>query len=428
MDVWKGIFDSIKGDFTGCYHKATGDGSGTLGDCAWAATWLPLGGPLGKVAEAMRGVDAALRSGEGITGALKALKALAVDAEALADIEHSVDVYEELRTACPVNSFPGSTAVAMADDSRKAIRDVRTGDRLLAADPGNWRSRAEPVTRTFHHTAVELIDIALNDGGHEKSSLGYLAHSDRSITPAKNTYRVVLKRAKGHKNGFCVFTAFPTQEVRMKRFDEADFGLTWLTTMFHADWTHNGATGAEAVRYHLDPDLEPEAVLAIRRDARSLLDNLDAATIETLWQAATNPGGAFSDPRRGFTSGPAWTATIVDLCDAWLAVRPAAPALTGPDTEDGAHCLDAVLAEIGRARLLPDGIRDALARCATGCTPDLALRLLLRAISEAGPRSSAKLSPDQYARLSELGSEMHYGEFLVSEVEYLVEQPYRHGP
>ncbi|MGW2857429.1 hypothetical protein ACWDAZ_38100, partial [Streptomyces sp. NPDC001215] len=68
----------------------------------------------------------------------------------------------------------------------------------------------------------------------------------------------------------------------MKRFDDADFGLTWLTTMFHADWTHNGTTGAEAVRYHLDPDLEPEAVLAIRRDAQSLLDNLDTATIETL--------------------------------------------------------------------------------------------------------------------------------------------------
>ncbi|MFF1282006.1 hypothetical protein ACFVY4_14770 [Streptomyces sp. NPDC058299] len=209
----------------------------------------------------------------------------------------------------------------------------------------------------------------------------------------------------------------------MKRFDDADFGLTWLTTMFHADWTHNGATGAEAVRYHLDPDLESHAVLAIRRDARSLLDNLDAATIETLWQAATNPGGTFSDPRRGFTSGAAWMATIVHLCDAWLAVTPAVPALTGADTEDGADSLDAVLAEIDRARVLPDGVRDALVRCATGCTPDLALRLLLRAICEAGHRSGTRLSPDQYARLRVLGSAMHYGEFLVSEVEYLVEQP-----
>ncbi|MFJ7151959.1 hypothetical protein ACIQVT_27840 [Streptomyces sp. NPDC100445] len=206
----------------------------------------------------------------------------------------------------------------------------------------------------------------------------------------------------------------------MKRFDDADFGLTWLTAMFHADWTHNGATGAEAVRYHLDPDLPPAAVLAVRRDAQCLLDNLDTATIETLWQAATAPEGTFRDPRRGFTSGVAWMADIVRVCDAWLAGGPAAPALSGADTEDGADSLDAVLAEIDRARVLPAGVRDALVRCATGCTPDLALRLLLRAICEAGHGSGVRLSAEQYARLRGLGSVMHYGEFLVPEVEHLV--------
>ncbi|MGW3355947.1 RICIN domain-containing protein [Streptomyces bungoensis] len=173
VDVWKGIFNSIKSDFTGCYHKVSGDGDGSLGDCAWAATWLPLGGPLGKVAEAMRGVDAALRSGEGIADALKTLKTLDVDAEALADIEHSVDVYEELRTACTVNSFPGTTAVLMADGSRKAIRDVRTGDRLLATDPGTLLSQGEPVTRAFHHTTVDLLDVTLDDGGRLTSTPGH---------------------------------------------------------------------------------------------------------------------------------------------------------------------------------------------------------------------------------------------------------------
>lgn len=95
----------------------------------------------------------------------------------------------------------------------------------------------------------------------------------------------------------------------------------------------------------------------------------------------------------------------------------------GADTEHGADILDAVLAEIDQARILPDGIRHALVRCATGCTPDLAFRLLLRAISETGHRVGAKLSQEQYARLRVLGSAMRYGESLVSEVEYLVEQP-----
>ncbi|MBX7551193.1 RICIN domain-containing protein [Streptomyces sp. tea 10] len=173
LDLWKGIAKSITGDFTGCYHKLAGDGDGSLGDCAWAATWLPLGGPLGKIAEAIRGMDAALRSGEGVADALKALKTLDVDAETLADIERSVNVYEEARTACSVNSFPGTTQVVLADGSRKVLRDVRTGDLLLATDPATGRAQGEPVTRTFHHTAVDLVDVALTDGGHLTSTPGH---------------------------------------------------------------------------------------------------------------------------------------------------------------------------------------------------------------------------------------------------------------
>ncbi|MEV6114879.1 RICIN domain-containing protein [Streptomyces sp. NPDC052109] len=173
IDLWKGIFNSIKGDFTGCYHKITGDGDGTLGDCAWAATWLPLGGPLGKVADAIRSVDAALRSGEGVADALKALKTLDVDAETLAEIERQVDVFEEARTACNLNSFPGTTEVVLADGSRKALRDVRTGDLLLATDPATGRAQGEPVTRTFHHTTVDLVDLALADGGRLTSTPGH---------------------------------------------------------------------------------------------------------------------------------------------------------------------------------------------------------------------------------------------------------------
>ncbi|MQY39906.1 hypothetical protein SRB17_79340 [Streptomyces sp. RB17] len=173
VDLWKGIAKSIAGDFTGCYHKVTGDGDGSLGDCAWAATWLPLGGPLGKIAEAIRGVDAALRSGEGVADALKALKTLDVDAETLADIEHQVEVYEEARTACKLNSFPGTTQVVLAGGSHKALRDVRLGDLLLATDPATGRVQGEPVTRTFHHTAVDLVDVDLTDGGRLTSTPGH---------------------------------------------------------------------------------------------------------------------------------------------------------------------------------------------------------------------------------------------------------------
>ncbi|WP_241741219.1 RICIN domain-containing protein [Streptomyces sp. L2] len=173
FDVWKGIAKSIEGDFTGCYHKVTGDGDGSLSDCAWAATWLPLGGPLGKITEAIRSVDAAMRSGKGVEDALKALKALDVDAKTLADIEHQAEVYEEARTACSVNSFPGTTQVVLANGSRKTLRDVRIGDLLLAIDPATGRAQGEPVTRTFHHTTVDLVDIVLTGGGHLTSTPGH---------------------------------------------------------------------------------------------------------------------------------------------------------------------------------------------------------------------------------------------------------------
>ncbi|WP_018565527.1 ricin-type beta-trefoil lectin domain protein [Streptomyces sp. PsTaAH-124] len=172
-DLWKGIFDSVVGDFTGCYHKIKGDGSGSYGDCAWAATWLPLGGPIAKITEAIRGVDAALRTGVGVSDALKALKALDVDARTLADIERTVSVYEDARTACRINSFPGTTDVVLADGSRKPIRDVRLGDRLLAADPATGRNRSEPVTRTFRHTTEDLLDVTLAGGGHLTSTPGH---------------------------------------------------------------------------------------------------------------------------------------------------------------------------------------------------------------------------------------------------------------
>ncbi|MGV9561994.1 RICIN domain-containing protein [Streptomyces sp. NPDC003480] len=172
-DIWKGIYDSIIGDFTGCYHKVNQDGSGSYGDCAWAATWLPIGGPIAKITEAIRAVDAAMRTGVGVSDALKALRALDVDAHTLADIERSVQVYEEARTACQVNSFPGTTDVILADGSRKAIRDVEPGDMLLAADAGTGRALGEPVTRTFRHTTDDLLDITLTDGGSLTTTPGH---------------------------------------------------------------------------------------------------------------------------------------------------------------------------------------------------------------------------------------------------------------
>jgi hypothetical protein len=114
-----------------------------------------------------------MRTGVGVSDAMKALRVLDVDARTLAEIERSANVYEEARTACRANSFPGGTKVVLADGSRKAIRDVRFGDLLLATDPVTGRTQGEPVTRTFHHTTVDLVDVALADGGRLTSTPGH---------------------------------------------------------------------------------------------------------------------------------------------------------------------------------------------------------------------------------------------------------------
>ncbi|HEU5110834.1 MAG TPA: polymorphic toxin-type HINT domain-containing protein [Micromonosporaceae bacterium] len=51
-----------------------------------------------------------------------------------------------LGRGCRTNSFTGSTAVLMADGSRKAIRDVRVGDLVLATDPTTGRTEKRAVT------------------------------------------------------------------------------------------------------------------------------------------------------------------------------------------------------------------------------------------------------------------------------------------
>lgn len=155
----------------------------------------------------------------------------------------------------------------------------------------------------------------------------------------------------------------------------------------------------------------------MRRDARTL-GSLPSETLEVLWNAGAEYLPSF-ETRLG--SGAEWTRTVVGLCDARLSVEAYVRPLSGADTEDGTACLDAVVAEIEAARFLTAEVRAALVDCARRCTSDLAFRVLLRAMGCAAP--SASLSPGRYARLEAVGSALQYGEFVVDNVRFLVEEP-----
>jgi hypothetical protein len=183
-------------------------------------------------------------------------------------------------------------------------------------------------------------------------------------------------------------------------------------SLFHQDWTHDGDTALHVVANDLARS-ETGHALALHRDARAL-GHLPSSTLKVLWEA----GSQYIPPLELIGGGSAWTRTVADLCDAWLAAD-THQALTGDDCEDGIGSLDAVLSEIEAARFLPAKVRAALADCARRSTPDLAFRIMLRTILCT---TVASLSAEQYGRLEAIGSAMRYGEFVVASVRYLVEE------
>ncbi|MCX4575587.1 hypothetical protein OHB41_20815 [Streptomyces sp. NBC_01571] len=82
--------------------------------------------------------------------------------------------------------------------------------------------------------------------------------------------------------------------------------------------------------------------------------------------------------------------------------EPTGRPLAGADVEDGVGCLDAVVAEIEATQFLEAEVRAALTDCATHCTPEVAFRVLLRAMTCAPDYPT--LSPEQYTRLEAIGS------------------------
>jgi hypothetical protein len=153
-------------DFVDCWH-------GSASGCAWAASNFVPGKAFAKVAEAIRALDAAMRTGVGVTDAFKALKALDVNPATLADIQRTVNTYEDIVTACRVNSFPGDTRVVMADGSSKAISQVGRTDQVLATDLVTGELRPEPVIDTFRHDTDRLVDIDVSGGGRVTSTAGH---------------------------------------------------------------------------------------------------------------------------------------------------------------------------------------------------------------------------------------------------------------
>ncbi|MFE9404795.1 ricin-type beta-trefoil lectin domain protein [Streptomyces sp. NPDC006530] len=310
MSEFNSDIDPIKilfGDFIECAKKILpGNDGGSWTACAWAASWFVGGKALTAIADALHAFNAALHTGIGVREAFAALKTLKLDAATAAELEETVNVYEEALSSCKVNSFPGSTQVLMADRKPKPIRDVHIGDLVLATDPQSGRSAPQPVTNAFRHNTQHLVDIALADGaltstaGHRFYVEGRgwvrvsaLRTGDQLRTPDGTTQTVAGLQDRPN---------LPSQEVydltvdTLHTFYVRPQGLQPQDVLVHnctnvvAD---EGIEGAHTLRDHVNPpnrDMELEAIkkgIATKwTDAATAEQAVDAAFKEWIKKAS----------------------------------------------------------------------------------------------------------------------------------------------
>lgn len=120
----------------GSMLKISGSG-GNWGGCGWAAfdvASLFAGKIVRPIADAMRAVDASLRTGIGIADAVKALRTLNLDAQAMARIERWAEIAEKTRTACPTKTPPSATRGLIAGASAKNAQGGNVGCIVTAVE------------------------------------------------------------------------------------------------------------------------------------------------------------------------------------------------------------------------------------------------------------------------------------------------------
>ncbi|MFJ3794235.1 polymorphic toxin-type HINT domain-containing protein [Kitasatospora sp. NPDC090091] len=129
-----------------------------------------------------------LKDGVGTEAALNALRNEPnVDRALVAQAEAEAKFNAIARETCQVNSFPTNTRVLLADGSRRAIQEIRTGDQVRTMDPGTGAPRRQPVTATFAHDTERLVDIGLADGSTLSTTAGHNMYVDGTgWTPASN--------------------------------------------------------------------------------------------------------------------------------------------------------------------------------------------------------------------------------------------------
>ncbi|MFF4157441.1 hypothetical protein [Streptomyces sp. NPDC001678] len=217
----------------------------------------------------------------------------------------------------------------------------------------------------------------------------------------------------------------------MTRFrSDWDFGFSSLTKFFYGPWRHERTaleTVGDAAEGHLD-DPPGAAAEAILEDTLRLLESpLSTEALTTIWLAASGRG--YNLPYFGIDTRD-WLRQIIDVSVERL--RQVDPAYTvaapepAPDTAASAVLdeLRLVAPELtakvaSRKGYEIEGVVPALEQVVTQVDPDLGFRLFLRTLIVY----RVPISEAQYSRYEALGERFGYGEFHVSDTDWLRDLP-----
>ncbi|MBU4187202.1 MAG: hypothetical protein KJ817_03290 [Actinobacteria bacterium] len=138
------------------------------GDMLLGGALGAAGGVLGgKAARPSTRVAAAGEAGaaSGVTGR-SALGEIRVAAQPRGSVWSRVSGWARKVLGGGCNSFTGDTPVLMADGSKKPIRKVRLGDKVMAADPVTGVEGPRKVVDLIRHSGVHvMVAVHLSDGG-----------------------------------------------------------------------------------------------------------------------------------------------------------------------------------------------------------------------------------------------------------------------
>ncbi|MGW5392813.1 polymorphic toxin-type HINT domain-containing protein, partial [Streptomyces koyangensis] len=109
-------------------------------------------------------------------------------------------------TSC--NSFTPGTKVLMADGSKKAIENIKTGDTVLATDPATGETKAQPVAATIIGTGDKtLVTVTIRtDGDPAPESALSLPTGDKAVALDTSQLHPGDEGASGPETGAIVAT------------------------------------------------------------------------------------------------------------------------------------------------------------------------------------------------------------------------------